>query len=73
MFKGAQTASVLAEALQISADAVTFDLALGTTAAWTSLSHMRLVLKLEEILGRRLRPDEIVSLTSAKQVDDLLE
>jgi len=72
MFKSPNTPRVMAEALEIPADDITPDTALGSCAAWTSLSHMRLIFGLEDALDRRLRPDEIVGLTSAGQVDALL-
>lgn len=72
MFKSPKTARVMAEALEIPVDDITLKLALGSCAAWTSLSHMRLIFALEDVLDRRLRPDEIVGLTSAAQVDALL-
>lgn len=72
MFKSPQTVAVMADALEIAQSAVTADLALGSADAWTSLSHMRLIFALEDVLNRRLSPDEIVSLTSVARVDEIL-
>ena len=41
-------------------------------AAWTSLSHVRLVLELESALGRPLTGDEIASIDSVAAVARLL-
>ncbi|MDW3182603.1 hypothetical protein [Roseobacter sp.] len=40
--------------------------------AWSSLSHMRLIVSLEKQLGRRRVPKEIVSVISANAVEALL-
>lgn len=72
MFKSPQTVTVMADALDIAHSDVTADLALGSAEAWTSFSHMRLIFALEDVLNRRLSPDEIVSLTSVARVDEIL-
>lgn len=66
------TIDVMAQALEVSPDEIDGALVLGASAAWSSLSHMRLILLLEETLGRRLAPGEIVSVVSAPAVEALL-
>lgn len=67
------TQTILADALGLDASAIGPDTALGATAEWTSLAHLRLVLAVEEHLGRQLKPDEIVSLFSFEDVRALVE
>lgn len=45
---------------------------LETCPAWDSLAHFRLVLALEENLGRTLTPMETVEITSFNSVENLL-
>ena len=63
---------LVASALERAVEEVACDGALGEVAGWDSLGHMHIVLKLESALGRTLRPDEILSLTSVADVAALL-
>jgi acyl carrier protein len=67
-----KTIEVLAGAMSLEPSDITQDTALGVTAAWDSLAHMRLILAIEAILGRNLGPDMIVTLTSAQEVETIL-
>lgn len=72
MFDHSKTVSIMSVAFEVAPETITDRVALGVSAAWTSLSHMRLIFALEDELGRRLTPNEIVGLGNAKQVDALL-
>ena len=72
MFDHPKTTSIMSTAFDIPPETITTDIALGVSAAWTSLSHMRLIFAVEDELGRRLTPNEIVGLSNAQQVDALL-
>lgn len=67
-----KTIHLMADALEVPPGEIDVSLSLADSAAWSSLSHMRLILSLEEQLGRRLTPEEIVSVVSAHAVDALL-
>lgn len=64
---------LLAEALVLTAAEVDDATALGVTAQWDSLAHLRLILALEGNLGRRLTPEEIVSIASLSDVVAIIE
>ena len=64
--------ALLATALKIEPDAVDAGAALGITPEWDSLAHMRLILALEERLGRQLEPETIVGITNLDQIAALL-
>ncbi|MEM7569331.1 MAG: acyl carrier protein [Pseudomonadota bacterium] len=64
--------SLIADALSVPAADVTSATGLATTPAWDSLAHMRLVLALEDRLGRQLTPNEIISIASAEDVAALV-
>lgn len=59
---------LLAEALAMPAAELPEDATLGRPRAWDSLGHMRLMLALEERLGRPLDPAVVVALAS---IDDI--
>ena len=64
--------ALLADALGIDRSAVDAATALGTTPQWDSLAHMRLILSIEERLGRRLDPESIVAISGIEDVVALL-
>ncbi len=66
------TIRLMADALEVSSEEIDDSLTPGTSEVWSSLSHMRLILSLEERLGRRLAPREIISVVSASAVEALL-
>lgn len=65
--------TLVADALSLPHSDVTAQTGLATHPAWDSLAHMRIVLSVEEALGRQLTPDEIVSIMTAQDVAVLLE
>jgi acyl carrier protein len=69
----AAAVALLADALGIDRSVVDADTAISTTLQWDSLAHMRLILALEERLGRRLDPESIVAIAGIQDVVALLE
>ena len=49
------------------------DIPLAELAGWDSLKGVRLVLRLEEIVGRELSEDDIARLQSVRDVEQLLK
>lgn len=68
-----QAVALLTEALMVAADHIDDGTALGLTRQWDSLAHMRLILALEERLGRQLGPQQIVGIGSFADVVALLD
>jgi acyl carrier protein len=64
---------VLAEALQIDVSEVNQEMALGVTERWDSLAHMRLIMALEEQLGRPIETEEMLSVEDIPSIQALLE
>lgn len=64
---------LLAQALQLDSSAVDDSTALGVSPQWDSLAHLRLVLALEEQLGRQLTPQAIVALNNLEDIVALLK
>jgi len=64
---------LLAEALHAEPEDVPADAALANTEGWDSLAHMRLIVALEERLGRVLDSEEVVRLTTLADVAALLD
>lgn len=65
-------AAIVARALDIQGDVHAEDDML-TLPAWTSLTHVKLIMELEVLLGRELTGEEIGTLDSVKAVAALLE
>ena len=63
---------LLAQALSVTSAEISASTALGVTAQWDSLAHMRLVLALEAHLGKKLGPTEIVGLSCFVDVEALV-
>jgi acyl carrier protein len=64
--------AVLAQALNIAVEKVGDTARIGELESWDSLGHMRLVLAIEQHLGRELSAEEIVELASLADVQKLL-
>jgi len=63
----------LAEALQISQDQVSPDLAFGDLPQWDSMGHMEVMMRLEEHFGVEINADTIAALTSVPAICAYLE
>lgn len=63
---------LLARALERPVASVADDAAIGRQDGWDSLAHVRLALAVEERMGRKLEPDEVLALRTLAGVRDLL-
>lgn len=68
-----QAHELIAEVLRTSTPMPGNDALLAQIEGWDSLKGVRLVLRLEEIVGRELSEDEIEKLQSVGDVDRLLK
>lgn len=66
----ARLQGVLAEALQVPADAVTADLSFGDLPQWDSMGHMEVMMRLEEHFGVEITADTITALTSLPAIHE---
>ncbi len=64
--------TLLAEAINTDAALVPDDACVGYFEPWDSIAHLRLILALEETIGRRLDPDEAVAIESLRDIESLL-
>jgi acyl carrier protein len=64
---------LIEEVLRTNVSIPTNDVLLARIEGWDSLKGVRLVLRLEEILGRELTEDDIDKLQSVEDVDRLLK
>jgi acyl carrier protein len=64
---------LLAEAIHADAATVPDTARIGSFERWDSLAHLRLILALEEMIGRQLDPDEAVEIESLQDVAALLK
>jgi acyl carrier protein len=63
---------LIAEILRTNASISGGDVLLANIEGWDSLKGVRLVLRLEELVGRELSEDDIAKLQSVEDVDRLL-
>ena len=68
-----EAVSIIAKALGVSEESITAETNLVTTTEWDSLAHFRIVLSLEERLGRALDPAEIITLVDFASIKALLD
>jgi acyl carrier protein len=64
--------ATLAEALNIPADQVTPELALGDLPQWDSMGHMEVMMLLEQNFGIEINNETIASLTSIPAIQQYL-
>jgi acyl carrier protein len=67
-----QARTLLADAIGAELAAVPEDAQIGQFERWDSLVHIRLLLSLEERIGRLLDADEVVRIESVRDVARLL-
>lgn len=65
--------ALLAEVLRLDVATLPADAEQSAVSAWDSLAHVRIVLRIESELARRLEPEEVLSLQSLSAIADLLE
>jgi acyl carrier protein len=63
---------LLAEAANCNPAMISDDVRIGNFERWDSLAHLRLVLAVEQQIGRQLDPDEAVRIESLADVAALL-
>jgi acyl carrier protein len=68
----AQAKQLLAKAANCDLATVADDVRIGAFERWDSLAHLRLVLAIEQQIGRQLDPDEAVRIESLADVAALL-
>jgi len=64
---------LLADAINADAATVPDDARIGAFERWDSIAHLRLILSIEEALGRQLDPDEAVAIESLSDVAGLID
>lgn len=64
---------ILSATLKLPEIKIDENTAIGKTPEWDSLAHMRLLLALEEVLGRELGMEEVVEIESLSDVENTLK
>ena len=67
-----QAKRLLAQAVDGDPVAIPDDVRLGAFERWDSLAHLRLVLAIEDSIGRKLDPDESVRIETLPDISALL-
>jgi acyl carrier protein len=63
---------ILSEILRIDEDKITPDMAIHETATWNSLTHIELVVMIEDGFDIQLTEDDIVAMTSVDKIQKVL-
>ena len=64
--------AAVADALELPAAEIPDEASIDTFPAWDSLAHIRVITRLEQVLGRSLEPGEIFSITDLASIAALL-
>jgi acyl carrier protein len=72
MSKSEQAKKLLAEAAHCDFETIPDDVRLGQFERWDSLAHLRLVLGIEEKMGRMLDPEETVRIETLADITSIL-
>jgi acyl carrier protein len=67
-----QAKNLLAEAANCDPATIPDDVQIGRFERWDSLAHLRLVLRIEEQIGRQLDPDESIRIENLAHIAKLL-
>jgi len=63
---------MLAETFAVDSSALVDSLAMTDVAKWNSLTHIELIVGLEELFGIQFTQDEVVKMTSVGAIRDVL-
>lgn len=66
----ARVIEVAADVLGVAATALTADSSAESVEAWDSISHLNLMLAVEQATGTRIEPEQMVELTSIGKIAD---
>jgi acyl carrier protein len=64
---------ILSAALNLPEVKIDQNTAIGKTPEWDSLAHMRLILAVEELVGRELGMEEVIGIESLSDVENTLK
>jgi acyl carrier protein len=63
---------IISDALQISEDQITPEMAIHDMPTWNSLSHIELIVSIESAFEIELSADDIVAMTSVEHIQRVL-
>lgn len=64
--------NLLAEATNYDAAAIPADASVENWTPWDSLSHMRVILKIEAQIGRELSPESVIGISNLNDIVKIL-
>lgn len=64
---------IVAEATRTPLDQLPQEAGIGSLAAWDSIAHIGIILAVEELSGKQLTPESIISIVSVQSIADFLE
>ena len=64
---------LIAEVFEVDVADIPKDVGIGNYDRWDSLGHLRIVVYIEEFLGRSLDTEEILSIIDLKSIQELID
>tara|TARA_Y100000590_G_scaffold292814_1_gene329704 strand:+ start:20727 stop:20951 length:225 start_codon:yes stop_codon:yes gene_type:complete len=64
---------IVSEVFNLNIDDISDTSSIGQLPGWDSLGHMRLILKIEKIISRSIRTEEILSIVNIESIEKILE
>lgn len=65
--------SVIADVLNVQAENILKNARMDDLPEWDSLGHMRIVMRLEEIIGRSLETEEMLTIENVASIQHILD
>ena len=63
---------ILAEATNVGPEELDENASMATLEEWDSLAHMRIILAVEEFLGRQIAPETLIEIASVKDIAEII-
>lgn len=63
---------ILAEATNLGPEELDENASMTTLDGWDSLAHMRIILAVEELLGRQIAPEKLVEIANLEDIAEII-
>lgn len=63
---------ILAEATNLGPEEFDENASMTTLDGWDSLAHMRIILAVEELLGRQIAPEKLVEIANLEDIAEII-
>lgn len=64
--------NILANVFQIKVDQITDDISMGDIEGWDSLTHMKLIVSLEEVYDLEFSAEQIMAMKNIREIKEII-